>query len=71
MLRLITDAEGRATVDHITDRVADEERVSSQEIAFSRRALTIAPDGGTNSRFASRWLNTRSRWSRKPTMPAR
>ena len=44
MLRLITDAAGgRATVDHITDRVADEERDSSQEIAFSRRTLTIAP----------------------------
>jgi non-specific serine/threonine protein kinase/serine/threonine-protein kinase len=44
MLRLITDASGgRATVDHITDRVGDEERDSTSEIAFSQRALKIAP----------------------------
>jgi tetratricopeptide (TPR) repeat protein len=44
MLRLITDAfGGRATVDHITDRVGDEDRDSRQEIEFSRHALQIAP----------------------------
>jgi tetratricopeptide (TPR) repeat protein len=44
MLRLLTDAiGGRATVDHITDRVEDEERDSRREIASSGRAMELAP----------------------------
>ena len=44
-LRLVADAaHGRATVGHITDRVADEERMASREIEFRRRALALAPD---------------------------
>ena len=44
-LRLVADAcHGRATVGHVTDRVADEERMASQEIEFRRRALALAPD---------------------------
>src|SRR5262245_21413229 len=45
-LRLVADAcHGRATVGHVTDRVADEERMASREIEFRRRALVLAPEG--------------------------
>jgi tetratricopeptide (TPR) repeat protein len=44
-LRLVADAcHGRATVGHVTDRVADEEQMASQEIEFRRRALALAPE---------------------------
>jgi non-specific serine/threonine protein kinase/serine/threonine-protein kinase len=43
-LRLVADAfHGRATVDHITDRVADEEIVSGLEIAHRLQVLRLAP----------------------------
>jgi tetratricopeptide (TPR) repeat protein len=44
-LRLIAEAtHGRATVGHVTDRVADEERMASREIEFRKRALALAPE---------------------------
>jgi tetratricopeptide (TPR) repeat protein len=43
-LRLIAEAcHGRATVGHVTDRVADEELMSRREIEFRKRALALAP----------------------------
>jgi non-specific serine/threonine protein kinase/serine/threonine-protein kinase len=44
-LRLTADAyQGRATVDHETDRVLDELRTSDLEIDFRSRVLALAPD---------------------------
>jgi eukaryotic-like serine/threonine-protein kinase len=44
-LRLIAEAShGRATIGHVTDRVADEELMSRREIEFRKRALALAPE---------------------------
>ncbi len=43
-LRLLAEAcHGRATIGHVTDRVADEELMSRREIEFRKRALALAP----------------------------
>jgi len=44
-LRLIAEAtHGRATVGHVTDRVADEELMSRREIGFRKRALALTSE---------------------------